>query len=436
MSPSLSDTTSILEGLTVGALKDIAAILSGQDESIRGHKADIISQILSIGAPGDIYKYANRLETLVPRKHTWLFNINSNSVKAVDLDRKRKLIQAFKSLVVFRSSGSSNPTSLSVVDFLEDSVRARLYLKLSHQVKTFIWKSISPTQKELKQDWFRHTVVVVVHLHNGIVEIRFNGYKQGQSAPHQERFGYQTLVREAKGIVEKALGTVLWGLHLQEAVSDLTAQSKDVTATRIVIRPSDGGQIVLDTDEGASAKDFSSLMQKVLRVKSDSAEINAAIKDSPQDSVMLLWSNHQLLTRLAFSELGTEILYLWRFADKNEDVLDSVIVEIIKRLKVRVCSAGEISNHVINSDSKEVFRVSDLCRKFQTTPEVVLGELEQLVAGKLLNRCFKLRTTKALHGHKNQWVASLGELPEEVEDEDGMIISPMDLSAIEYGYRK
>lgn len=431
----MSELPSILEGLTVPSLKDILSVLTGKDVPGRLTRAELIAQIHEAGQSSEVFRLATRLETVLPRRHTWLFTF-SKQPKALDGSSVRKLVSAFRILAVQDDSEINNPQALRPVDFVEDSIRGRLYLKFVHHVKSLNWESVSRTQKELRETIIRHAVIFVVRVNEGIVELRFNGYKQGLATPHHERLAYLTLVREAKSIVEKATSSFLFGLHLHDAASELLANSDDVVATKVVIRPSEGGQIVLDTGEGASARDIPELIRQTFGTTGNVAEIRQALRDSPTDSLLLMWTKYHILTRLAFSDLGTELLYIWRFADKSEDVLDTVLGELVKRYKRQNHQPTAIAKFIEQAEDGKVFLVSYLCQHFRITPEEAIKELEQLVAEKKLQRCFRLRTTKTLHDYPNHWIGNLGDLPERLEDEDGLVFSSLDPSAIEFGYRK
>ena len=134
--------------------------------------------------------------------------------------------------------------------------------------------------------------------------------------------------------------------------------------------------------------------------------------------------------------IWTELLYILRFADKSEDVLDTVLGELLKRYKRKNIQPTAIAEFIEQAKDGQVFLVSYLCQRFKITPEETIKELEHLVAENQLQRCFRLRTTKALHDYPNHWASNLGELPERLEDEDGVVFSSLDRSAIEFGYRK
>lgn len=431
----MSDVSAILDALTVPSLKDILSVLTGKDVSGRNSKAELIAKIHESGRPSEVNKLANRLETVLPRRHTWLFTISSPP-KSLDKDGVRKLVAAFQGLVAQSNDTNNNPQAIVPVDFVEDTIRGRLYLKFIHHVKSINWEFVTKTQKELRETNIRHAVVAVVRVNDGIVEIRFNGYKQGLATPHHERLAYLTLVREAKQIVEKSTGAYLFGLHLHEAASELLANSDDVVATRVVIRPSEGGQIVLDTGEGSSARDIPELIQQTFGTSGNVAEIRQALRDSPTDSLLLMWTKYQVLTRLAFSDLGTELLYIWRFADKSEDVLDNILGEILKKYKRKNVEQSAIRKYVEQAAEGQVFLTSYVCQRFQIAPEEAIKEFEQLVVENQVHRCFRIRTAKTLHDYPNHWISSLADLPERLEDEDGVVFTSLDPSAIEFGYRK
>lgn len=433
----LSNLGAKLDALTVSSLKDLLSVLTGKDVTGRHSRADLIALIHGAGRPDEIDKLASRLETLLPRRHTWLFSF-SNPPKAIDQDSARQISASLKHLLAQSSSDDTNQQRLAPEDFVEDTIRNRHYFKFVHYVKSINWEYVdaAKTKKEIREVLIRHAVVVVIRLNEGILEVRFNGYKQGLATPHHERLQYSAVVRETKGIVETAIGLNIVGLHLHDAASELITETEDVVAIRVVIRPSEGGEIILDTGEGSSARDIPELIQRTFGTSSNASEIRQALRDSPTDSLLLLWKQFHIMTRLAFSDLGTELLYIWRFTDKSEDVLDAVFREILKRYTRANASPTAISAHVAGASAGDVFLVSHLCQRFQTSPEDAIKELEQLVIDNQIHRCFRFRTRKVLHDYSNQWVSALSDLPEQLEDEDGVQFSSFDPSVIEFGYRK
>ena len=157
----MSDLPAILEGLTVPSLKDILSVLTGRDVAGRAARAELIAQIHESGRPSEVSRLATRLETVLPRRHTWLFTL-SNQPKTLDRSSVQKLVSGFKILAEQGNSANNNPQALRPVDFVEDSIRGRLYLKFVHHVKSLNWEFVTKTQKELRETIIRHAVIVVV----------------------------------------------------------------------------------------------------------------------------------------------------------------------------------------------------------------------------------------------------------------------------------
>ncbi len=437
MKTELPAPKAILESFTVPHLKDLLSLLTGKEAPGRLAKDELIWQIENSGPPGEALRMASKLEAIVPRRHSWLFSFYSKQLEPLTHIQQAQLRSALARLANSAAEHTKDPFALRAEDTAEDPIRNRLYLKLTHQVKQAKWVKVGPRNKELRDEAIRHTVVVVFRMDQGIAEIRFNGYAQGQATAPEDRSTYPSLVREAKRLVESCADFLLFPLHLQDTAAELSLQSADVIATRVVIKPELGGKILLDIEEGQSAEDIPGFVRGTLGNSANTAEIKQAIKELPKDSLMLLWKKHLLLTRLAFSDLGTEILYLWRNTDQPEEAIEDAVTQLLKAFKQQTLYEKETPTALIlKSESKSAFKVSDLCQRFQSTPEEIIKELEELVASGKIQRCYRFRTSKSLHNYANEWSSDLSELPHTVEDEDGRMLSAFDPAAIEFGYRK
>lgn len=429
------NTAEILEALTVPSLKDILSLLTGVDSRGRTNKAELVSAIQASARESEVLLLASRLETLLPRRHSWFFSLQTSRPQPIGDSKFEHLRGAFEAISQEQTPQANAGTSFVARQFVHDKARNRLYLKFEHRLKSCNWERPTPnaTTKELVERPLRHVVVVVVRKLEGAIEIRFDGYKQGLATPREDRLSYISLVRTIKDEIQKIGALFLFGLNLHEAANNLTSKTDAVVAVRHVIRPTPGGEVVLDTGEGSSADDILGLIKKFLGVSIDPKELQLALRNAPTDSVLLMWHKYQLLTRLAFNDIGTELLYIWRHSEKSEEVLDGILNELLRCIPHEKSSLN-LTNYVVDAPVGTVFRLSELCQRFNASPESALQELEFLVRENKLNRCYRLRSNKVFHDYVNRWENSLADLPARAENEDGEIFSAFDTSAIEFGY--
>lgn len=428
----------VLETLTVPVLKDLAAIATGDDLRVKGPKSNLIDLIENSRPPDSLATLVNRIETIQPRKHCWVFSLTLATSAQPSRGQTESLFKACQRFVNDDESPEAVGGRLGIYarDALHDAIRDRVYLKLVHHIKSRNWEQTSPTTKEIREVRVRHPVTAVFRPQQAIVELRFDGYKQGLATAAEDRVPYGSVVLHCKQKLEEALGVQLAGMNLHEAISDLTATANDVEEIRRVIRPVEGGHIELDTAEGAVAKNISELVARTFRLDAkDIKDLNDALRESPTDSIVLAWNEKSILSRFSFLDIGTEILFIWRSADKSEELMDYVLNRVLSNSGQRKARAKSLLD-VLGGAPNFVKRLSDLSRELSLPPEAVLKDAESFVRLGVIERCYRLKSTRLFQNYRNEWQRSLADIPETLEDEDGLQVSTLDPTAIEFGYRQ
>ena len=317
------------------------------------------------------------------------------------------------------------------------------YLKFEHWVTAETWRRIDQRHKELIELITRHSVTVAVRPDQTVMEVRFDGYSQGQVVDASRRLAYSTVAKsaadKAAGILGISLTTLSMGPAIERVLDNLPDEVRDI---RRSLRTTRGGSLEFNAGE-ESETDVAAELARFLReqgggdVRISREQVRSALRSSTADSILLFWRKQDLLSRITSHDIGPEILFIWRSSQRTATSIRYVVDSLLRaRRLVGTPTTEEILERVRRIEAGITVRASDLAAQMGVDREASVNALERATRDGFLQRVFRVRTSSATHDYVNSWRTTLRELPHRVSDENGIAINVDDPTNVEVGYRR
>lgn len=164
--------------------------------------------------------------------------------------------------------------------------------------------------------------------------------------------------------------------------------------------------------------------------------IREALDRTPVDNILLAWSEPSVMTRLAFYDIGPELLFIWRGESRTLEAIQYVVSTIVGHMRLQSGSVSDALGAVREADPGTVLRATDLANRFGLSAREAYEVLEEARRRNLVERRFRIRTDRVVIEIPNHWRSSLADLPDTVTTEDGEAIDVHNARNIELGFER
>lgn len=441
MSQISRHTDQLLNSFNLSQLRDLTLVLARTSNISLASKnrEQLLAEIRKTGDANKISLAAQRLETIAPYKHVFIFSLLGGPRKQ-EFDALRESVdQGFPNL----SEGTATPHELAELTpqiTIFDSPTKRIYVTFVHLVQTWIWERTSPTKKELREFRRRHPVVATLRPNEGLMTVSFPGYTQGAGGPTKERATYSLIAKQACDLLRAKAKIDARPFPLKPAIESTLQRDKDVIDVRRLITGPLGGKIMFFSGEEQS----NDLVQYVInyfrqhaQIALTTSQVRALFRSAEALDILLFWKRLEVLTRAAFYDAGPELLFIWRNAAAETTRIDAVLKELVTYDRfTSQPELGKAALHIEQADRGVVLRPSALTQMFNLNSDESMSLLHEAVKKGFVSMVFRVNTESVLQHFQNNWRKSLSEFPRTVTDEHGQVLDLTDGSQIEIGFER
>lgn len=415
-------------------LSQLVIALTGETRA--GKKDDLVELALASGSPRRVEQIASRIEAITTFKHSWAFTLGEPwrrglSQSVVSAWAHKLFPDLFKLLADLDTQSSELQPTLQ----LYDEQLNRVYLKCTQWITRKRYVDESPTTKVLKVEQVRHPVVIVIRGDLAVLEVRFNGFTQGQAIASGERLPYVEVAEAARELVHRKLGIAVTGFGPGRAIQTLLSEMPKQLSFRGMAGRDALGSLSVRSQESGDEGTVAAVLTSFLGIDVSESQLRAAMQDAPADAVWLGWLEHGVVTRVSNQRGYTEILFIWR-GKRDNRIVDRIISRVVEAHAATppVRDYESVRRHITELKSGATFLLSDLAKRFGLGVDWLVPIVEAAREDHLIERRFRVRTDKMLLDFVNKWQSDLGGLPRVVVDEDGTEIRLDDPANIEVGY--
>jgi hypothetical protein len=410
-----------------GTLRTLFLAFTQSPEGIPRSKDELVEALTPHVEDPTLAKIIANVEATQTFRHSYIYALG----KRPDSRELANILSAIDPGAPFCVNDKSN------LQYLGSCPNDYPLLRLAHPVTNTYY--VPETEGRLKPETssFRHAVVIAIKPELGIVEIRFNGYEQSKFTSEADRISYREIAEHCKAFLIAGFGLDIQALQLKQPIEELLSKySDEVIQSKNVSRVGRGGRISLDVGDTDDVVDITTLLRQANLLKKDDESPTAAIESWTAENVTLTWLKYKALTRIDYMGETPEILFSWKAVEHrslwNHDSIIKRMVTFADLENSQV--VRNLEAVVSNMSAKDILTVLDISQAANVPLSGALEYLMQMVESKRLGMFFRVKTDQQLLDMYNNWVASLGALPREVETIHGQKIDLMDPRNVEVGF--
>jgi hypothetical protein len=438
-----SQIDQLLDTLNLSQLRDLALSLARPSDTTKNLPTNREKLLETIHRSADTKKIgavAQRIEAIAPYKHLFLFAMPKTGKGSGNFDAVAKLVNAaFPNLSQGVANVKPQPWELTPQLGIIDSRTQRIYLKFIHEIQTWQWERVSPTEKRMRQFRRRHPVVLTLRPAQQLATIAFPGYTQGADSPTKERKTYSDIAKLARELLYQKTQIELGHFNLKAAIESALLREKDVIDIRRAISGPLGGKLTFYSGEQMPdlVKYVVNYFKEHANITLSEANVRTLFKSSEALDILLFWRKEDLLTRAAFHEVGPELLFIWRGTPSDTSRIDVILRTLVEN--ERLSSVPDIAKArelVEKSKAGDVIRPSWLAQQFNLSTDQSMAILHEGLSRGLLIFVFRVKTDAVLQLFQNVWRKNLEEFPKSVIDEHGNVIDLSSSAQIEVAFER
>ncbi|MDN8092044.1 hypothetical protein QZN29_11435 [Burkholderia multivorans] len=420
-----------LEDFSASQLKDLFFAFTKSPEGIPKSKSGLLEQLKGALPDSELTGLIARLEARQPFRHVFLLSFNERVRRHEIVARATAYSERLRA-----NASDSLPLGLHVLDVHAPPHDDTVLVRLAHCVSNYDLRPVSATTMEKVRLEVRHPIVIAAKPDAGLVEIRFNGFDQTKYTPAEEKVSYLSIAEACAEIARDAFQLNVGAVQLARAVDILIEKYPNEIVEKRMISRTDKGRVAIEADEAASSSNVAGVLRNALSIDDPSIEVQKAMASWTKEYVTLSWERFGIYTRLDLTLPIPEIMFLWRTsANKSWQTCDEIMRMLTSEAELRpsnVRASAAIAWAAVPSDAVVV--PFEFAQRASIAQDDALQYLLELVAKKIAQMRFRIRTSLLPLDGTNDWRESLAEFPHEVVLEDRSHLNLVDLKNIEVGF--
>lgn len=363
----------------------------------------------------------------------------------------------FKRCLFTRMLGTLNPTGLdglvggelrssafSLRITLVQQQTTCLSVTLEHTVTVEEWVRSGST-KTIVTSTVRHPIVVRLYKEQGIAAFFYPGFAQGSAASKSSSISYQDVMADAMAFIGPRLGISFTPLPSRECIKVLLEGAN----SRVLVVQSDvdasSGKVSLNALK--QQKSVEELLVDYLSLGGElPSELQALIRDRGRkalgtfiaDSISLAWLDEQVVTRLHFWGIGTDMWFVWHGVPNSFRIVEEIVG--LFRTTYEMLPPNGSGESALQWLSKvppgDVVRPAEFAARFALTVQQSRDDLLGAMKVGLVQPVYRLRTTAFLLDTQNDWTSDPVSLNREFEDEHGHWVDGRDPRNVEVAFMR
>lgn len=365
-----------------------------------------------------------------------------------------------KHCVLMKYDGKIDLSLLNIGDILTQQTDVTsLYFKIAHRatddkcplitfehkVNVCEWKTAKDNEDIRIRENFvtRHPVILRVDPRNKIVVFFYPGFSQGSGIKKTQRINYHDVLLNLIGKLEKILSISFSPIPVQACVKALTeAASERIKVIRTDFESGKGRMSLAAPSSDKQSVDeyltsfITPYVKENYKDKLHSA-VREALKNTTPNSLAVLWTKEDLITRLAFWDFGTEFLFIWYGSSRSMFFVKSIIsliVSITERLETPTIK--EILDNILTESDRRIFTISSISANHNVSENIIKESLVELMNAGLIKPVYRIKTPDMLLENHNDWTERLAELRRGFTTENNEYIDGSDPRNIEVAFKR
>jgi len=165
--------------------------------------------------------------------------------------------------------------------------------------------------------------------------------------------------------------------------------------------------------------------------------VREALKNTAPNSLAVLWTRENVVTRLSFWDFGTEFLFIWYGTEQNFFAIEKIF-ELLISIANQLASSdlSSIFEEFTDTSNNEVFTMSMLASRHKVSINKLKKTTVSAINAGLIEPVYRLNTQEFLQEIPNEWVEDLSSLKQVFTSESGVEVDGRNPSNIEVGFRK
>lgn len=413
----------VLGRLTIDQIRTVFARISKPIDTSKGiDKDSLIDGLLTSGASlSKILQVAHLVESETPPRRIFITSFTGRLIKPKQ--------QSFDS------------KSLGKVSFayFENDEANGVNFKFEHKVKIQYWQTdpVNPRHKELIDEPTIHPVFVRIQFSRSLLLISYPGF-EGHGTKRAQFLTYQTLVSEILRILSEYFGIQQKSIAVRRAL-DFLVENKSSRVFRSEVSPEyANGRLSVSTNKSGTDVEsfFNSILAPYLNpdlIVQFQFALSSALKEGRVNSILALWPEEDLVSWIEFWDSGAEFYFIWGQTERSY----SKCFRIFELLSdVPLAEQGSLSfiDLVLSENPGNVLMPGQIAANRSLSAEEIRSGLVSGVKLGLLKPVYRIRTSRPLVEHSNEWTLALSSLASEFQTIDGQVIDGRDLKNVEIGF--
>lgn len=317
-----------------------------------------------------------------------------------------------------------------------------LSITLEHTVTVEEWIRNGST-KTIETSRVRHPIIVRLYAHQNIAAFFYPGFGQGVSK--STAVSYQEVMADAMAFIGPRLGISFTPLPSRECIKVLLEGAN--SRVRVVQSDVDATSGKVSLNAMKQHKSVEEVLVDYLSLGGDlGPELRAQILERGRkalgtyiaDSITLFWFDEQVVTRLHFWGIGTDMWFVWHGVPNSFRIVEEIVG--LFRTTYEMLPAPGSDENALQWLSKvqpgEIVRPAEFAARFALTVQQSRDDLLGAMKVGLVQPVYRLRTTVFLLETQNNWTPDPISLNKEFEDEHGGSVDGRDPRNVEVAFMR
>ncbi len=414
----------LLRAMTFDQLKTVLSILSQGRESRPRTLAEVEEKILGCGRPvREIEQAIYAVEATTPYPHCFLAKLEAIPQKK----QKRQLRLGF---------------DVRLVHKVQTDQALLLTFERDIKIKDWVLDEKSNT-KHPQEKTLRQPAVVRVNRATSVVTINYPSFPHWHSTPPPMRLSYVDFVNSILSYLDEKFDILTAPLPTRECINRLLEARSD----RLILRrtntiPDSGKLSIASTKRNLSvekilAQHYGPYLKEVSVGRLEEA-IAEATRNSSMESMVVMWTQENVVARIDFWDQGTDLLFTWYETERDYAAVDSVVNLILQiSHEIEVPARLDIWNTLSSASPGHIFLPGDLMARIKSPPEEIKSVIMDAVCAGIVEPVYKHDVPEiAADEIDSEWTPDLASLNRLVSTASGTVIDGRDPAHIRIAFRR
>jgi hypothetical protein len=296
--------------------------------------------------------------------------------------------------------------------------------------------------KRIERNVVRHPIVLRLYTQKNIAAFFYPGFSQGSATERTATIEYPQVISDAMDLIGRAFSVRFSTLPSKECIKVLLeGASSRVRVVQSEVEASTG-RVTLSAAQ--QKKSVEEVLADYLGAENLPAEVRSLILDRGRkalgqfmaDAVTLYWFDEQVVTRLHFWEIGTDMIFVWHGVPNSFRIVEEIVGLFRTTYEMLPASDSEQSplQWLSKLPSGVVVRPADFAAQFSLSVKEGRADLLNAMKIGLVQPVYRLRTNNFLVDTPNDWTPDPVILNRLFQDAKGATIDGSDLRNIEVAF--